>query len=366
MGVARVEARAVADGTAVFDTVIDVRSPTEFAEDHLPGAVNWPVLDDRERRVVGTLYKQVSPHEARKVGAAMVARHIAQHLERWVAERPREWRPLVYCWRGGQRSGSLAWFLDQIGFRTQQLSGGYKAFRGVVRADLERLPAALALHVLTGRTGSGKTRLLHALRAAGAQVLDLEALAGHRGSVLGAVPGTPQPSQKGFDTRLWQALRALDPARPVFVESESRKIGALHLPDSLVARMREHGRCIEIELAPEGRVALLLEDYAFFTRDAEQFCRRLTALVPLAGHAVVQRWQALARAGRWAEAFADLMARHYDPLYERSMSRHFAGRPAAPRVSLRGHDAVAMAAAARDVIALAARGEAATVATPGA
>ncbi|WP_119287234.1 tRNA 2-selenouridine(34) synthase MnmH [Azohydromonas sediminis] len=357
MAIALVEARAVADGTAGVDTVIDARSPAEFAEDHLPGAVNWPVLDDRERRVVGTLYKQVSPHEARKVGAAMVARRIADHLERWVAGWPREWRPLVYCWRGGQRSGSLAWFLDQIGFRTQQLRGGYKAFRGVVRADLDRLPAALSLHVLTGRTGSGKTRLLHALRAAGAQVLDLEALACHRGSVLGAVPGTPQPSQKDFETRLWQALRGLDPARPVFVESESRKIGALHLPDALIARMREHGRCIEVELALDGRIALLLEEYAFFTRDPEQFCRRLAALVPLAGHATVQRWQALARAGRWAEAFADLMEHHYDPLYERSMARHFAGRAAAPRLTLRGHDAPALAAAARDVLDLVARGD---------
>ncbi len=350
MAVTPIDARAVADGRAGCDTVIDVRSPAEFAADHLPGAVNWPVLDDRERRLVGTLYQQISAHEARKVGAALVARNVATHLERWVADRPRDWRPLVYCWRGGQRSGSLAWFLGQIGFRTQQLTGGYKAFRAVVRDDLERLPSALALHVLCGRTGCGKTRLLQALRDAGAQVLDLEALACHR-SVLGALPERPQPTQKRFDTLLWQALRGLDPARPVFVESESRKIGALQLPDALVERMRGHGRCVEVTLGDDERVALLLEEYAFFTRDAEHFCRRLDALVPLCGRETVHGWQAAARAGRWAEVFADLMQRHYDPLYERSMARHFAGRLDAPRLTLADRGPDALARAARDLLA---------------
>lgn len=346
MSVTPIAARTLADEPACCDTLIDVRSPAEFAADHLPGAVNWPVLDDRERRLVGTLYQQISAHEARKVGAALVARNIAAHLERWVAARPRDWRPLVYCWRGGQRSGSLAWFLGQIGFRTQQLAGGYKAFRAVVRDDLERLPQRLDLHVLTGRTGSGKSRLLRALAGAGAQVLDLEALARHRGSVLGALPGCMQPTQKGFDTALWQALRTLDPARPVFVESESRKIGAVQLPDALVARMRDHGRCIEVSMDDAQRVALLLEDYAFFACDVEQFCRRLDALVPLCGRERVRAWQLLARAGRWADAFAALMREHYDPLYERSMQRHFVQRAHAQRLHLGDGTAATLDAAA--------------------
>ncbi len=351
MAVTTIDARAVADGRAGCDTVIDVRSPAEFASDHLPGAVNWPVLDDRERRLVGTLYTQISAHEARKVGAALVARNIATHLERWVADHPRDWRPLVYCWRGGQRSGSLAWFLGQIGFRTQQLAGGYKAFRAVVRDDLQRLPAALELHVLCGRTGCGKTRLLQALSDAGAQVLDLEALACHRGSVLGALPDRRQPTQKRFDTVLWQALRGFDPARPVFVESESRKIGALQLPDALVERMRVHGRCVEVTLADDERVALLLEDYAFFTRDVEHFCRCVDALTPLCGRETVHGWQAAARSGRWAEVFAELMLRHYDPLYERSMAHHFASRAGAPRLAPAHHGRDAFAQAARDLLA---------------
>jgi tRNA 2-selenouridine synthase len=217
-------AQALAD-LSTFDALIDVRSPSEFAEDHLPGAVNWPVLDDEQRRSVGTLYVQVSAHEARKVGAALVARNMAAHIEQHVRDLPREWKPLVYCWRGGQRSGTLAWYLSQIGFRTAQLSGGYKAFRAVVRSDLQTLPTRFDFHVLCGRTGSGKTLLLHALAEAGAQTLDLEGLARHRGSVLGGLPGLSQPSQKYFDTQLWHALNRLDSALPVFVESESARIG---------------------------------------------------------------------------------------------------------------------------------------------
>jgi tRNA 2-selenouridine synthase len=334
-----------------FDAIIDVRSPSEFAEDHLPGAVNWPVLDDEQRRVVGTLYVQESALAARKVGASLVARNIATHVERWVQDKPREWQPLVYCWRGGQRSGSLAWFLDQIGFRTAKLSGGYKAFRARVRSDLETLPARFDFTVLAGRTGSGKTRLLSALAAQGAQVLDLEALACHRGSVLGGLPDTPQPSQKAFDTRLWHALSRLDAQRPVFVESESKKVGSLQLPDALVARMRGHGRCLRVQMSDDARVQLLLQEYGFFARDVEGFCRLLDALIELQGKERVTRWQAMARAGEWPAVFAELMREHYDPLYERSMARHFAGLARADVVDLADGGAAALAHAARALIA---------------
>ena len=215
---------------AGFDAIIDARSSAEFGVDHLPGAINWPVLDDAQRRVVGTLYVQTSALQARKLGAVMVARNIADHLERWITDKPRDWQPLVYCWRGGQRSGALAWFLDQIGFRTAKLAGGYKGFRSVVRHDLADWPARFDFRVLAGRTGSGKTRLLQALAAEGAQVLDLEALACHRGSILGGLPGQPQPAQKHFDLQLWQALRLLDASRPVFVESESKKSAGCKCP----------------------------------------------------------------------------------------------------------------------------------------
>ncbi len=306
-----------------FDTVIDARSPAEFADDHLPGAVNWPSLDDDERIVVGTEYKQVSAFDARKQGAALIARRIAEHIDTHVLDKPKSWRPLVYCWRGGKRSGTLAWFLDQIGFRTSLVEGGYKAFRAAVREQLDLLPLTMNFTVIAGKTGSGKTRLLQALRDEGAQVLDLEALAKHRGSILGGWPGDPQPSQKAFETNVWNALRMLDPARPIFVESESRKIGARHIPDALLERMRKHGQCIVVTLPDDARVRLLLDEYAFYTRDAALFCQHIGGLVALRGHDVIARWHAQAHAGEWGPLFADLMASHYDPLYLRSMGRNY-------------------------------------------
>jgi len=329
-----IEAADAAHHLGDFDAVLDARSPSEFAEDHLPGAENWPVLDDEQRRIVGTLYVQTGPLPARKLGAQMVARNVADHLARWIDDKPRDWQPLVYCWRGGQRSGSLAWFLDQIGFRTTKLAGGYKGFRGIVRQDLQTLHEGLDLRVLAGRTGSGKTRLLHALAAEGAQVLDLEGLASHRGSILGNLPGQPQPTQKRFDTLLWQALRALDRSRPVYVESESKKIGRLQLPEPLFRHLHVQGRVLRVEMPEPARVQLLLEDYGFFAADPDGFCRLLDGLVALRGRETVGRWQAQAQAGDWAGAFAALTREHYDPLYHRSIDRHYAGFDQAQAVPL--------------------------------
>jgi tRNA 2-selenouridine synthase len=247
----------------------------------------------------------------------------AAHIEQHVMDKPKGWLPLVYCWRGGKRSGTLAWFLSEIGFRTCVVEGGHKAWRAAMVAQLDELPARFEWRVICGRTGSGKTRLLHALRDAGAQVLDLEGLACHRGSVLGLLPHTPQPSQKAFDTAIWDTLRRFDPAQPVFVESESKKVGNLHVPTALIERMREHGGCLRVDMPDDARVRLLLEDYAFFRDDVELFCSQLDALAELRGKAVVQAWQAAAREGRFAEVFLALMHEHYDPTYLRSIERNF-------------------------------------------
>jgi tRNA 2-selenouridine synthase len=338
-------------GLGNFDTVIDARSPAEYADDHLPGAVNWPVLDDDERREVGTEYKQVSAFDARKHGAAIVARRVAEIVERQVHDKPREWQPLVYCWRGGQRSGTLAWFLGQIGFRVQVLHGGYKAFREQVREQLKTLPERFEFTVIAGRTGSGKTRLLQALIEQGAQVLDLEALACHRGSVLGGLEHDPQPTQKAFDTAVWHTLQGFDPSRPVFVESESRKIGALAVPEALLLRMRAHGRCVFVTLPDNERLQLLLEEYGFFAQQTDRFCEHMATLAELRGKDTVARWQAMARAGRWPEVFAELMQQHYDPLYLRSMSRNFAGMDTARAVALADGGADALRAAAAHLLA---------------
>ena len=337
---------------AAFHSVIDARSPAEFAEDHLPGAVNWPVLDNDERREVGAEYVQVSAFDARKTGAAMVAKRIGELLQAHVQDKPRGWQPLVYCWRGGKRSGTLAWFLDQIGFRTALVQGGYKAFREQVREQLTPLSLGLDYVVIAGRTGSGKTRLLQALAEQGAQVLDLEALAKHRGSVLGGLPVEPQPSQRAFETRLWHTLTRFDPARPVYVESESRKIGRLQVPTALLERMRSDGRLVMLTMPDNARVQLLVEEYGFFADQLERFCGHLDSLVALRGRDTVARWQSLARSSRWAEVFGALMHEHYDPLYLKSIERNYAGTETAQAVSLRDGSAAALGEAASALLAL--------------
>ncbi|MCW5632796.1 MAG: tRNA 2-selenouridine(34) synthase MnmH [Rubrivivax sp.] len=348
MAVQRICAEEAIERLASFNAVIDARSEGEFAEDRLPGAVNWPSLTDGERADIGTVYKQVSAFEARKRGAVLVARNIARHVEREVLSLPREWSPLVYCWRGGQRSGALATVLDTIGFRVTVLEGGYREFRRAVLRELELLPQRLSFQVLCGRTGSGKSRLLAALADAGAQVLDLEALACHRGSVLGPLPGQPQPSQKAFETALWRSLRGFDSRRPVWAESESRTIGRLRVPEALLARLRA-APCVALEMPVAARVRLLLQDYGHFVRDSESFCERLAALRELRGAETVARWQAMARAGAHAEVVHELLEMHYDPTYLRSMSRNYAGFAQARVLPLDDGEPPALAAAARDL-----------------
>ena len=304
-----------------FDAIIDVRSPSEYALDHLPGAINCPVLDDEERIKVGTMYKQINSFEAKKVGAALVAKNIGKHLEANWLDKPREWKPLIYCWRGGNRSGSMAHVLSKVGWPVVQLDGGYKAYRNYVNAALEQAPA-LSFRVICGTTGSGKSRLLETLHADGAQVLDLEQLAAHRGSVLGNLPSQPQPSQKMFETMIWSTLRKFDPARPVFVESESKKVGQLRVPGALMDLMRA-SPCISLTLSRANRVRLLMEDYAHFTMSPESLNEQLAHLVSLHGREKIERWQQMARAGEMPALVEELLVDHYDPAYTRSINRNF-------------------------------------------
>lgn len=350
MSVDRITAQEALARLADFPTIIDARSEGEYAEDHLPGAVNWPSLNNEERKIVGTRYKQISQFEAKKLGAALVAKNIAAHIQREVLDKPREWQPLVYCWRGGKRSGSLALILDQIGFKVTLVDGGYKAFRAALVADLPQLAARYSYQVVCGTTGSGKTRLLQALQAQGAQVLDLEALANHRSSVLGLIPGVPQPSQKAFDSLIWAALRSFDPARPVYIESESKKVGNVTVPEGLIAAMRA-APCLQLDLAEDERVALLLEDYDFFVRDIAFFCERLGALTEARGKDTVQDWQARARSGDVASVVRELLVRHYDPVYLQSMRRNFTHYETARVLAPRDHTAAAMAELAASMLA---------------
>ena len=305
-----------------FDNIIDCRSPSEYAEDHVPGAISAPVLDDAQRAEVGTLYKQVSQFEAKKLGAALVAKNVGAHIEKHFAGMPKAWKPLVYCWRGGKRSGAMAHILREVGWEAWTLEGGYRSYRRWVCDELTKRPSQLQFIVVHGTTGSGKSRLLAALRRAGAQVLDLEELAAHRGSVLGNLPGRPQPSQKMFESRLLQELRALDPQKPVFVEGESRKIGQLHVPEALIERMRA-AECVRLETGLEARVTLLLDEYRHFLEGNGALEAQLDCLAALHGREKIAQWKALAARRAWREFVACLLTEHYDPAYRKSASRNF-------------------------------------------
>ena len=333
-----------------FDEVIDTRSPGEFAEDHIPGAINLPVLNDAERERVGTLYKQVSSFEAKKVGAALVSRNVAHYLEGYLADKPKSYRPLVYCWRGGSRSGAMTHILQKIGFGAVQLDGGYKAFRRHVVAGLASLPARFSYRVVCGPTGSGKSRLLQTLASEGAQVLDLEALAAHRGSLLGALPDRPQPSQKSFESTIWYALDRFEPARPVFVESESKKIGALRVPDALIDAMRS-SPCLRLEVPFAARVQLLTEDYVHFLHDPQTINRQLGYLAPLRGNDTVAAWQALASERSWDQLVAALLEQHYDPAYLKSLSKNYAAVAGEQTYGAADLSAAGLLRLAQDIIA---------------
>lgn len=305
-----------------FDAIIDARAPGEFAEDHLPGAISMPVLDDEQRARVGTLYKQVSAFEAKKLGAALVSRNVADHIERHLLDKPKSWRPLVYCWRGGQRSGAFSHILREIGWDAHRLQGGYKAWRKHVIEQLATLPTQLDFRVISGATGSGKSRLLEALGRQGAQVLHLEELAAHKGSVLGNLPGAPQPAQKAFESQILFALQGMDPGRPVFVEAESRKIGKLQVPDVLLDAIRA-APGLRIEAALPARVEFLLRDYDYAVTDPDWLVERLNNLKGLQSNETLESWRALVAAGDFAALVEELLTRHYDPLYQRSQSHNY-------------------------------------------
>ncbi len=313
---------------AAFDTIIDARSPAEFAEDHLPGAVNYPVLDNEQRVTVGTRHKQASAFDAKKIGAVMVARNIAQHIDHDFHDKAKNWKPLIYCWRGGSRSAAMTHILRSIGWNALQLEGGYKAWRGQVRADLDTLPLQFRYQVICGRTGSGKSRLLEALAANGAQVLDLEVLAAHKGSVLGNLPNEPQPSQKMFETRIWSELSRFSTERIVYVEAESRKVGALRVPDVLMARMRESA-CVEVVTPPALRVQLLKEEYIHLIQNQAELFFKLDCLKTLHPAERIADWKSMAITARWDEFVASMLEHHYDPAYLRSMFSNYAHARAA-------------------------------------
>jgi tRNA 2-selenouridine synthase len=333
-----------------FDEIVDVRSPSEYALDHIPGAINCPVLDDEERARVGTLHAQESAFAAKRTGAALVARNIARHLETTFADKPKHWHPLIYCWRGGQRSAAMTIVLRQTGWDARRLGGGYKAYRRQVTADIDSSAERMSFRVICGLTGSGKSALLRELEKRGAQVLDLERAAEHRGSVLGNLPDSVQPGQKMFDSRIWETLRKFDPAQPVYVEAESRKIGSVRVPASLMDAMRA-SQCILLDTATAARVNLLLREYAHFTRDEPELFSRLDCLTWLHGKQRVERWKALASGGEWSTFVGELLESHYDPAYRKSTGSNYPGLERATRLTVANATEAEFAGVARALTA---------------
>jgi tRNA 2-selenouridine synthase len=323
------------DAIADFDEIVDVRSPSEYAEDHVTGAINLPVLDDVERAAVGTIYKQVSPFEARKVGAALVSRNIAAHLETHFSGKGRDYRPLVYCWRGGQRSGSLALILAQIGWEVAMIEGGYRSYRACVLATIRERAGSLPYVVLNGYTGAGKTLLLHELAAMGEQVLDLESLASHKGSVFGANSMRPQPPQKRFESFLYDRIRAFSADRPVFLEAESAKIGRINLPNDLWQRMKG-APVIEIASPLAARASYLTSDYAEWLGDGSRVARALDRLKGFHADRSIAEWKAMAVAEDWESLVARLLSEHYDRRYPGVGDGHF--QPPSVSLDLQTHD----------------------------
>jgi len=321
---------------AVFDAIIDVRSPSEFALDHVPGAENLPVLDDAQRAEVGTIYVQESRFLARRIGAAHVARNIARHLETALADRPASFRPLIYCWRGGQRSDAMATILSQVGWPVTLLQGGYRTYRRHVTARLYDEDQPLRLMLLDGHTGSAKTEILNALPALGVQVLDLEGLAEHRGSLFGAMAGRPQPSQKMFESRLLGALHALGLNRPIVVEAEASKIGDRMTPPVLWRAMQAAPRIV-LEASQEHRAAYLASAYCDIAADPAALEAAFARLPIAPSRERLETWRGLIAAGDFAALAHALIGLHYDPAYDRAARK--ADAPVAARLALDPRDA---------------------------
>lgn len=319
-----------------FDEIVDVRSPSEFARDHVTGAVNLPVLGDEERARVGTIHKQESTFEARKIGAGLVAKNISRHIEEHFSSKPQDYRPLLYCWRGGHRSGSLATVLGDIGWSVAVVEGGYKTYRQDVVDTILEKSESLRFILLNGFTGAGKTLVLKSMSDTGHQVLDLEDLANHKGSVFGGDPDNPQPAQKRFESLLYDCLRKFTPDRPVFLEAESAKIGRLNIPNPLWQRMKT-ASVIEISTPLKSRAEYLTEDYREWLGDEGRIKRTLGRLRGFHSHDQIAEWEGQSERGEWFELVSSLLAEHYDKRYSVAGSGYF--QAPSSSIELTRHDA---------------------------
>jgi tRNA 2-selenouridine synthase len=320
-----------------FDTIIDVRSPAEFVDDHIPGAINLPVLNDQQRAEIGTIYKQINPFTAKRAGAALVAQNIAAHLQNSLQDKARDWRPLIYCWRGGQRSGAMAQIFSNIGWHSSVIDGGYKSYRRHVLDCLDHLPKQLSLMIVSGQTGTAKTHILRAASAKGAAIIDLERLACHRGSLLGGEPGQPQPTQRYFESQLCQALQQSAPGQTILIEAESNKIGNIHVPPAFWAAMR-NAPTIRVTAPIDARVNFLQRDYAHMINQPEFIMPLLSKLTHRHSAKQLATWKDMIDRKDWPDFIKSLLETHYDPSYQRSGSARLARETGVVAATTLDHD----------------------------
>lgn len=294
--------------------LIDVRTPAEFAKGHIPGAHNLPLFTNEERAVVGTAYKQESPEEALLRGLEFVGPKMRSFVEQ-SGQISGERQVVVHCWRGGRRSESMGWLLKLAGFDVLTVRGGYKAYRNYILQSFEK--RTLPLIVLGGYTGSGKTEVLKALAARGEQVIDLEGLARHKGSAFGALGEAGQPSVEQFENDLYEAFRAIDPGRRVWVEDESQSIGRVYIPLGFWRQMRR-APVFFLDIPRPERVRYLVESYAQFPK--EQLAGSFTRIQKRLGGRHLQVALAAMDAGDFAKA-AEIGLQYYDKAYRFGLNK---------------------------------------------
>ncbi|MFC3749930.1 tRNA 2-selenouridine(34) synthase MnmH [Paenibacillus sp. GCM10012306] len=297
-------------------TVIDVRSPSEYKDATLPGSLNIPLFDDQERAEVGTLYKQTSVQAAKERGLEIVSAKLPTFIKEFAAIQGDK---AVFCWRGGMRSRTTATVLSLMDIHAYRLTGGYKAYRKWVLDELENYDFKPKSYVIHGNTGTGKTNLLHRLKASGHPVLDLEGMAGHRGSIFGQI-GLHPHNQKTFDSLLMEELIALEHSPYVLFEAESKKIGKVVMPQ-FMAQQKETGTQIWIELPMEARVQQILEDYQpeLFKDQCISAFRSIKSRIHIPIAAEIER---NLQSDRFGEAVALLLEHYYDPKYDHSSNQY--------------------------------------------